>query len=109
MNVLPSFAGNTCSCYPDKERAQNASLQCVNNTFNLTLLEQNATFDKDQPPWEDESGWPTLTKYGSCDDRGYRIQDVQYFAPREKRLALYRFFGLFSLIISLIVIIGKCS
>ena len=107
--VCRQDGSSTCSCYPDKKSAWNASLQCVKNTFNLTLLEQNATFDKEQPPWEDESGWPTLTKYGSCDDRGYLLSDVQYFAPREKRLALYRYFGLFSLIVSLIVTIDKCS
>lgn len=102
---------STCSCYADKESAQNASLRCVNDAFNLSLLEQNATFDKEQPPWEDESGWPTLTKYGSCDDgSGYlRTADIQYFAPREKRVSLYRSFGLFSLIVSFIVAIDKCS
>lgn len=97
---------STCSCYTDKESAWNASLQCVNDAFNLTLLEQNVTFDKEQPPWEDKSGWPTLTKYGSCDDESgnpHSIDDVQYFAPREKRALLYRYFGLFSLILSLVV------
>ncbi|GFH46237.1 hypothetical protein CTEN210_02711 [Chaetoceros tenuissimus] len=109
--ICDIFHASSCPCYPDEESAWNASLECVNNSFNLTLLEQNATFDKEQPPWEDESGWPTLTKYGSCDDdSGYlRIVDIQYFAPREKRLSLYRYFGLFSLIVSLIVAIDKCS
>jgi hypothetical protein len=60
---------STCDCYPDEASAREATMECLERTFDWTLLRQNVTYSAEQPPWEDSfaSPWPTVTRYGNCD------------------------------------------
>lgn len=73
---------DACSsfCHITEAEARNASWQCVEEAFDLSRLttasspsttkegEKRPLFNEDTPPWEeDDDGWPTVVRYGSCD------------------------------------------
>ena len=83
---------STCPCYPDRQSARNASKQCMDRAFNMTLLDLNATFVRHQPPWKDTRNWPTLTRYGKCVSY-YNTESTQHIRQTTINALLYQQFG----------------
>mmetsp|Transcript_1400 Transcript_1400/g.4064 ORF Transcript_1400/g.4064 Transcript_1400/m.4064 type:complete len:411 (-) Transcript_1400:913-2145(-) len=98
---------STCDCHPDKSTAWNASQRCIQDAFNLTLLEKNITFHPQQPPWEDESNWPTIDKYGNCDGNVGISADIQRVERVAQNVLIYRRFGMVLLAFCSSIIILK--
>mmetsp|Transcript_3376 Transcript_3376/g.5836 ORF Transcript_3376/g.5836 Transcript_3376/m.5836 type:complete len:408 (-) Transcript_3376:153-1376(-) len=98
---------STCDCHPDKSTAWNATQWCIQDAFNLTLLEKNITFHPQQPPWEDESNWPTIDKYGNCDGNVGISADIQRVERVAKNVSIYWHFGIVLLVFCSSIIILK--
>jgi len=60
--LIPS--PSPCTCYKDRNIANQSSWECLHSEFNLSKLDDS--FDRNQPPWEDPL-WPSLSRYGNCD------------------------------------------
>ena len=100
---------STCDCHAEKASAWNASEQCIQNAFNLSLLEQNATFDRHQSPWEDERNWPTLPRYGNCDGNVGFSATTERVEKTMEISSLYQMFGLVLLLFGSSMILLKTT
>jgi len=70
-----------CPCYPTEEEARNASWECISSRFDLSRIQANETFDRNQAPWEDPL-WPSIVRYGSCQRNGGLSMNAEYVRDR---------------------------
>jgi len=116
MNSCTSFicrqdGTSTCPCYPDQNSARNASWECVERAWDLTLLQQNdTTYDSELPPWEDafESHWPTVTRYGNCDGNRSNTREVPNVQKVWRNATRQMQFGVGVLIVWCLVLAVLC-
>lgn len=83
-------------------------MQAINNVFNLTQLENGATFHKEQPPWEDKLGWPTLVRYSKCEGNVGSSMDTEFVDEYTRKFHLYRYFGACSILVCTILAFDGC-
>ena len=112
-----SSSKNSCECYQEEESARNASLSCLEEIFDLSKIHKNnnnnATFDLDQPPWEDPS-WPSIIKYGSCDPKwnvglSYDVAYIDHIRKNSQEMKLWGiYFTVLGFNLMIVLLYGCC-